>query len=184
MIVFKGGKLMNIPNILSIIRLGLIPLFIFLFFSAYTNSLIYAIIIFLISGITDVLDGYIARKFNLITKLGTVLDPLADKLMLITVLLCLGIKSYIPLWLPIIVIIKEISMICGGFFLYNKDTVVPSNIFGKLATFLFYVSISILYFNNKIGLYMLYASLIATLIAFISYLTKYIELRKYENKGK
>ena len=77
---------MNLPNILTTIRLLLIPVFVLVFFSYGTQGLIYGAIIFLIAGFTDVLDGHIARKFNLVTKYGIVLDPLADKLMLLTVL--------------------------------------------------------------------------------------------------
>jgi cardiolipin synthase len=67
---------MNIPNILTLFRLFLIPIFILLFFSNIFNYLFYSVLIFLVAGITDILDGYIARKYSLITKLGTVLDPL------------------------------------------------------------------------------------------------------------
>ena len=77
---------MNIPNLLTIIRFILIPLFVYFYFSNEQFSLEIAAIVFILSGITDTLDGYIARRFNQVTRLGTVLDPLADKLMLITVL--------------------------------------------------------------------------------------------------
>ncbi|CAM2866929.1 CDP-diacylglycerol--glycerol-3-phosphate 3-phosphatidyltransferase [Hathewaya histolytica] len=174
---------MNIPNILTIIRLFLIPLFVIVFYS--NNSIAYAIFIFVLSGITDVLDGYIARKYNQITKIGIMLDPIADKLMLVTVLLCLSTKKYIPYWVPIVIIIKELTMICGGFLLYNKqDTVVPANPFGKLATFLFHISILILYFNYALGRYLLYASVIATLLAFFTYFINYLKVKEYKNKPR
>lgn len=169
---------MNIPNLLTIIRILLIPVFLIIFYSNIDNSLIYSILIFILSGITDVLDGYIARKKNLITKLGIILDPLADKLMLSTVLICLAIKNYIPSWVPIIVLIKEVAMLSGGIILYNKNTVIPSNKFGKLSTFMFYISISILYFNNTIAIYMLYISIVSALIAFLSYLNNYVQCKK------
>ena len=76
---------MNIPNLLSIFRLALIPVFAVVIFSPIPNSALWACLIFLLSGATDVLDGYIARKYNMITNVGKVLDPLADKLMQITV---------------------------------------------------------------------------------------------------
>lgn len=169
---------MNLPNLLTIMRMFLIPIFLIVFYSHIDNSLIYSILVFILSGITDVLDGYIARKNNLITKLGIVLDPLADKLMLSTVLICLATKHYIPWLVPIIIIIKEVIMLSGGIILYNKDTVVPSNKFGKLSTFMFYISICVLYFNKTISVYMLYISILSALVAFLSYLNSYIKCKK------
>lgn len=166
---------MNIPNILTLFRLFLIPVYILFFFSTLTNSLILSILIFLLAGVTDILDGYIARKYNLITKWGTVLDPLADKLMLLTVLSCLVIRSYIPLWILIIVAVKEIFMIVSSTFLYKKDTVIPSNIFGKITTFLFYLSIFILTFNEAFGEYMLYIAVLSTIIALMNYLVVFFK---------
>lgn len=169
---------MNVPNILTIIRLFLIPIYILSLFSNLRYGLQYSIIIFVISGITDILDGYIARKNNQITKLGTVLDPLADKLMLLTVLISLTIKKFIPITVPIIILIKESIMILGGILLYKKDTVIPSNKFGKLSTFLFYIAIITLCFSKPIGVYMLYCCVLSSLIAFISYAKYYINYKK------
>ncbi|MFD3155392.1 CDP-diacylglycerol--glycerol-3-phosphate 3-phosphatidyltransferase [Haloimpatiens sp. FM7330] len=164
---------MNIPNVLTLIRFFLIPFFILVFFSTTNNSLLYSILIFLTAGFTDILDGYLARKYNLITKWGIVMDPLADKLMLITVLTCLVIKNYIPLWVLLIIIFKELAMIVGGTLLYNKDMVIPSNTFGKLSTFLFYISIFTLTFNEILGKLLIYISVISALIAFVNYLVLY-----------
>jgi cardiolipin synthase len=178
---------MNIPNILTLFRLFLIPIFILLFFSNIFNYLFYSVLIFLVAGITDILDGYIARKYNLITKLGTVLDPLADKLMIITVLSCLVIKKYIPLWILIVVSIKETFMILAGIRLYNKNTIIPSNKLGKLTTILFYLAILILTFNIEFGNYCLYVSVISALIAFINYFILCLKSRlllDYTKKNK
>lgn len=130
---------------------------------------------FLIAGLTDVLDGYIARKKNLVTKWGIVLDPLADKLMLLTVLTCLTINDIIPLWIIIIVSIKELAMIIAGAILYNKDFIIPSNIFGKMATLMFYISIFILNFNSKYGEYLLDIAVLSALLAFTNYLLFYLK---------
>ncbi|MFL0269458.1 CDP-diacylglycerol--glycerol-3-phosphate 3-phosphatidyltransferase [Candidatus Clostridium radicumherbarum] len=167
------GIIINLPNLLTIFRLILIPIFLIAFFSPSLNSLLYAVGIFLLAGVTDLLDGYIARKFNLITKVGIVLDPLADKLMLITVLTCLVIKSYIPIWMLIIIAGKEIFMIFCGLFLYKRGTVIPSNIFGKLGTILFYISILTLSLDKALGIYLLYISIAAALVAFFNYLIVY-----------
>lgn len=165
---------MNVPNALTLLRLVLIPIFVLVFFSGNEHNLMYSISIFLTAGFTDVLDGYIARKYNLITKWGIVLDPLADKLMLTTVLTCLVIGKYIPLWILIIVAAKEISMIIAGMILYKKNTVIPSNIFGKISTILFYVSIFTLGFINSIwGDILLYVAVASAIIAFVNYFIIY-----------
>lgn len=168
---------MNIPNLLTLFRMFLIPIFILIFFSNITNSFAYSIYIFFIAGFTDVLDGYIARKHNLITKWGTVLDPLADKLMLITVLACLTLKNLIPNLILIVVTIKEVAMIIAGVVLYNKNFIIPSNIFGKMSTLIFYLAILVLSFNILYGRYILYLAVISALVAFFNYLMLYIKKR-------
>ncbi|OPJ62255.1 CDP-diacylglycerol--glycerol-3-phosphate 3-phosphatidyltransferase [Clostridium oryzae] len=167
----------NTPNMLTLFRLFLIPIFILVFFSSVPDSLFISICIFLLAGFTDILDGYIARRFNLVTKWGMVLDPLADKLMLLTVLTCLSIKGYVPFFISIIVILKELFMIISGMFLYKKDTVIPSNIFGKLSTVIFYLSIFCIYFYRDLGEILLGVAVISAFIALINYLVIY-------NRGK
>lgn len=166
---------MNIPNILTLFRILLVPLFVIIFFSNMESSLFYSISIFLLAGITDILDGYIARKHNLITKLGIVLDPLADKLMLLTVLFCLSINNIIPMWILIIISLKELVMIVAGGILYNKNFIIPSNKFGKLSTFMFYISIFFLIFNKKLSKYLLNLSVIMAIITFLNYVLIYIK---------
>ncbi|PJI08489.1 MULTISPECIES: CDP-diacylglycerol--glycerol-3-phosphate 3-phosphatidyltransferase [Clostridium] len=160
---------MNIPNLLTLFRLFLIPCFIFAFFSQSNNSLISSAVIFFTAGFTDILDGFIARRFNMVTKYGIVLDPLADKLMLLTVLACLSIKGYIPLIILIIMLIKEFSMIFIGIFLYGKKIIIPANIWGKLSTVTFYVAILAFVFNKTLGTYLLYLALISAITAYVNY---------------
>lgn len=168
---------MNVPNILTLFRLLLIPVFVIIFFSSVPHSLLYSIFVFLLAGFTDILDGYIARKFDLITKWGTVLDPLADKLMLTAVLTCLVIAALAPLWVLIIITTKELLMIIAGIILYRKNSVIPSNSFGKISTCLFYISIFTLAFDVRFGDYLLYIAVLSAIIAFINYFILY-----YNNK--
>lgn len=128
----------HIPNILTVIR--------FLFIPAIVISLIYdnyllALILFTVSSITDVLDGKIARKYNVITDFGKLMDPLADKLTQLSVLLTLSIKCVIPIWIVLILILKETIMIAGASFLYGKSLVVSSKWYGKLTTVLIYIAV-------------------------------------------
>lgn len=128
----------HIPNILTIVRFILIP-----FIVGYLNegNYIVAFVILTISGLTDVLDGFIARKFKFITNFGKLIDPLADKATQISVLTVLTLQDIIPLWILIIVLLKECIMIAGASFLYGKELVVSSKWYGKVSTVLFYVAI-------------------------------------------
>ena len=167
--------LKHIPNILTIIRLLLIP---FILLYIFTGNYILAFIFFTISGLTDIADGFIARRFNLISNFGKLMDPLADKLTQTSILTSLVITDIIPIWILIIVLLKEFIMIVGASFLYGKD-VVYSRWYGKLATVLFYLAIvfSLLskqfelntFWNNiDFGLYCL--ALITTIFALIMYI--------------
>lgn len=174
--------LKHIPNILTIIRLILIPI---IFIFAMQGNYFIAIVLLVLSGITDVLDGFIARKFNLISTLGTLLDPLADKLTQISTLLVLVLQNIIPLWILIILLLKEISMIIGATFLFKKETVaIPSKWYGKTATVLFYVAIffSMLKkqfaFDYTFDLYLYYIALFFAVFALIMYFRIFNEKRK------
>lgn len=128
----------HIPNILTLIRFALIPIIISYIVQ---DNYIMAFAIITLSGITDILDGFIARKFNYITNFGKLIDPLADKATQILILATLSIKNIIPVWILGIVILKEFIMIAGASFLYGKELVVSSKWYGKLATVLFYIAI-------------------------------------------
>lgn len=171
--------LKHIPNILTIIRFILIPVILYFIF---VGNYILAFVFFTLSGVTDILDGAIARKFNLISTFGKLMDPLADKLTQISVLATLVFKDIIPFWILVIVILKELIMIIGASFLYGKDVVVYSKWFGKLATVLFYLAIVLSLINkqfgftgiwNSIDLFIYCIALIATVFSLIMYI-KYL----------
>ena len=138
----------NIPNILTIIRFILIPVILYFII---TGNYLLGFVFFTISGITDILDGTIARKYNLISTFGKLMDPLADKLTQISVLATLTFKDIIPIWILVIVILKELIMIIGASFLYGKDVVVYSKWFGKLATVLFYLAFVLSLIDKQFG---------------------------------
>lgn len=129
----------QIPNILTITRILFIP---FIVFSIVNDEYVLAFILFTISAITDVLDGIIARKFKLESNFGKFMDPVADKLTQVSILLTLALKRVIPIWIFGFVICKEILMLIGGAFLYKKrDVVVYSKWYGKLTTVLIYLAV-------------------------------------------
>lgn len=128
----------HIPNILTIIRFIFIP---FIVTALGINNYLLALILFTLSSITDILDGVIARKYNVISDFGKLMDPLADKCTQLSVLLTLTIKGIIPFWIIVVLILKESIMIAGASFLYGKKLVVSSKWYGKLTTVLIYIAV-------------------------------------------
>lgn len=173
---------MNIPNALTVFRLLLIPGFAYFFFSPMNNGVKLAVMIFVLAGLTDILDGYIARKYNLITRLGIVLDPLADKLMLLTVLVSITLKNQVPFWIIVVVAVKEALMVMGAITLFNDhDIVVSANRFGKLSTVAFYIAILSVTFDLPYNQVMLDSFVILTIVALVVYVNCYINI-KYRHK--
>lgn len=162
---------MNIPNALTLIRFLLIGLFVYLFFNdSLEYNTLWSFLVFIIAGATDILDGFIARRYNLITKWGKLMDPLADKSMLLTVLICLYIEGTVPLWIILIIGLKELLMIGGAAFLYrNRNVVVQANFYGKLATVLFYFAITALTFDIPYAGFVLFIAVLSTILAFLQY---------------
>lgn len=175
--------LKHVPNILTVARFFLIP---FIIYFIVVDQYVMAFIFLTLSGITDILDGFIARKFNFITNFGKLIDPLADKATQLSVLLTLAFKDIIPFWIIIIVALKEATMIAGASFLYGKELVVSSRWFGKLATVLFYVAIvcsfGIKYWNSiasnpansvaplpQFDMWIYYLALAATIFSLVMY---------------
>lgn len=169
---------MNIPNALTIIRFLLIPGFVYYFFSPMEYGVRIAIIIFVAAGLTDILDGFIARRYNMITRLGIVLDPLADKLMLITVLISITLKNQIPFWIIVVVAIKETLLILGAIMLFNDhDIVVPANRFGKISTIAFYIAILAVAFDLPYSQVLIDGFVLLTIVALVVYVNNYMSIR-------
>ena len=174
----------HVPNILTIIRFFLIP---FIIYFIFTEQYIMAFVMLTLSGLTDVLDGIIARKFDCITNFGKLIDPLADKATQISILASLTFKGIIPLWMLLVVFLKEFAMIAGASFLYGKELVVSSRWYGKLATVIFYFAIVcsffITYWNSSLAghpeyslpmlphfdIYIYYLALIGTIFSLVMY---------------
>ncbi len=128
----------NIPNILTLSRFVFIP---FIVISILFENYILALILITLSGLTDILDGTIARKYNLISDFGKLVDPLADKATQVSILITLAVKQIIPIWVIVIISVKEVLMVIGAALLYGKKTVVASRWYGKLTTVLIYIAI-------------------------------------------
>lgn len=162
----------HIPNALTVTRFVIIP---FIIAALVKDNYLLTFMLLTLSGLTDVLDGYIARKYNLITNFGKLMDPLADKLTQITILTSLALKGVIPTWMIIVLFVKETIMVSGASFLYGKELVVSSKWYGKLATVLFYIaivtSLAIKQFtiSFKFDIYLYYLALFFTLFSLVMY---------------
>ena len=171
---------MNLPNKLTLFRVVLITFFVFFllapYFEGYGNYI--AVAIFIVASITDFLDGKIARKYNLVTNFGKFMDPLADKLLVCSALICLIQLELIPAWVVIIIIARE--FIISGFRLVASDNgvVIAASYWGKFKTAFQMLTVIVLILNipNKVftilGTVLIYVSLALTVISLIDYIAK------------
>ena len=149
----KEQFLRNIPNMLSIIRLLMVPGFILLFIDGYhKENLIIPLVFFVVAGVTDVIDGYLARRNGWVTRLGKIIDPVADKSMQFAVLICLAAVDFLTWWMILPFFIKELATIIGGaIIIRNRKFVTISKVYGKAAVVMFYVmcGLNMLIFNFR-----------------------------------
>lgn len=170
---------MNLPNRLTIIRVLLIPFFVFFMLASLGPMGDYiALAIFIIASLTDMLDGQIARKRNLVTNFGKFMDPLADKLLVCSAMICLVDLGRIPSWIVIIIIARE--FIISGFRLVaaDKGVVIAAGMIGKVKTVFQMAMIILMILNLSNDIYqtittvVMYAALALTIISLVDYLLK------------
>lgn len=133
--VKQNEKIMTIPNILSFVRIILVPIFFVSYFKFESQGALIATIILIVSAFTDVIDGFIARKFNMISNFGKMLDPIADKLTQASVVVAISIKhtEFVPLMA--LIVFKEFLMFLGSLNLVNSGfRPAEAKWFGKLGT--------------------------------------------------
>jgi cardiolipin synthase len=130
---FLKGEVLNIPNFLSFLRIALVPVFLWFLLEEMFVS---AITVLAIAGLTDFLDGYLARKLNQTTKLGKMLDPVADRLYIFATLLALSATGYVPWWLAGLVILRDVLMLISLPVLASVGhRSLPVHYLGKASTF-------------------------------------------------
>ena len=176
-----------IPNLLSIIRIGLVyPILNNIYLSNFELSIIF----FIIAAITDALDGFLARKMNWQTYLGTLLDPIADKLLLSGTIFILWLNQLIPFYIFVIFITRDIAILLGAAIqmtLNESDTPLP-NLLGKLTTSLQIIYIATIFlkeiFNIKFSLYVLDIFIIfITLLSLVVYAYNwYKDIKVFHNE--
>lgn len=174
---------MNLPNKLTMFRVVLIPFFVlFMLVDITSVDKWIALAIFIIASLTDLLDGKIARKYNLVTNFGKFMDPLADKLLVCAALICLVELSVIPSWIVIIIISRE--FIISGFRLIASDNgvVIAASYFGKFKTTFQMVMICLMIADiealNILTTIVMWIALVLTVVSLIDYLVKNKDVMK------
>lgn len=177
---------MNLPNKLTIMRVILIPFFVFFllspYFPAYGNYI--AVAIFIVASLTDMLDGKIARKYNLVTNFGKFMDPLADKLLVCSAMICLIELDRLAAWIVIVIIARE--FIISGFRLVASDNgvVIAASYWGKFKTTFQMLMVIVLIldiqmpFFQILGTVLTYVALILTVVSLIDYIVKNKDILK------
>ena len=173
---------MNLANKLTLLRVILVPFFAFFMLAGdiVPYSYLWAAVIFAVASITDTADGKIARKYNLVTNFGKFMDPLADKLLVCSAMICLVDLKLIPVWVVLIIIARE--FIISGFRLVASDNgiVIAASYWGKFKTTFQMLMVIVIIFNinlqlgwlNILGTILIYVALVLTVVSLIDYIAK------------
>ncbi len=181
-IKFSKKDLITIPNILTYIRILLIPIIVNTYIEAKSTADYYkATILFIICALTDSIDGFVARRFNQITDIGKILDPIADKAMQAAILLCLVIRIDGILPIFILFVVKELFMGIAGFFFIRSDRqIVGAKWFGKVCTVVLDTNMVILFafpnLNENVVRVLLMLTTLFLVFSFIMYAFDYYKI--------
>lgn len=170
--------ILNLPNILTFVRLLLVPVFAFLFPQSQTSDEIrwWATAVFGFAALTDFIDGYLARKYKLITNVGKIADPIADKLLIGTALIALSVEHTVSWWFTTIILIREIAITLLRFKVINRG-VIPASRGGKAKTISQIVAILAYLvpldgWVDQVALVAMYCAVILTVITGIDYVLR------------
>ncbi|MBR4030425.1 MAG: CDP-diacylglycerol--glycerol-3-phosphate 3-phosphatidyltransferase [Clostridia bacterium] len=167
---------MNLPNKLTIFRIILVPFFVAFLLIEFPNNNIVSAILFVIASLTDFLDGYIARKNNLVTDFGKFADPIADKILVISACVCLVEKGVIPAWSVLIIIFREFVISGLRMAAASKNVVIPADKLGKLKTLTQMIALILLILDVFNFLYipyiLYYISIVLTFLSGVMYIVK------------
>lgn len=183
--IFKKEQVFTVPNFLSALRLLMIPFFVWLYCGMGNYNA--AVLVLLLSGVTDVADGIIARKCNMVSDFGKILDPIADKLTQASVILCLAFRYKLMIAVIIVFILKEIIMgVLGLKTIIKTDIVNSSEWHGKLNTVALYAVFLVLILfpdiNIKLANALICFNILLIIISLILYARRYLEMLKKAGK--
>lgn len=168
---------MNLPNKLTVARMVAVPIFIVVLMYGYYYA---AAIIFILASFTDMLDGKIARKYNLVTNFGKIMDPLADKLLVMSALVCLVELGDVPAWMVIAILAREFTVTGLRTVAASQGIVIAAGMSGKIKTVTQMVAVTLIllknwpftYFNVPVADIMLWISVIMTIYSGIEYIVQ------------
>lgn len=167
-----SAPLAQLPNALTLLRLALIPAFVLVYLRAEDGSSWAAGWIFLVAGLTDQLDGYLARRWRVESRFGQLADPLADRLMLDAAAILLALEGKLPWWAAAVVVARDALLVGGYKLLVPRDYELSVSTLGKLATWLLYLALGILVVvghNTEWPLWLFYVALGLALLAAAQY---------------
>lgn len=174
--------ILSLPNGLTIIRILAIPIILILLFSTGRLYQVITALLFLLAAVTDTLDGYLARRRGMVTTLGKFLDPLADKLLIVTALIALIPARGIPFWMVIVIVGREIAVTGLRGIAASQGTIISASALGKYKTVFEVASISFLILNgdyfgisfHPVGMGLLWVALILAVFSAVDYFNKFL----------
>lgn len=182
----SSGSIWNLANILTLVRVALVPV---CFVSYQHERYIAALAVFLTAAFTDWLDGYVARKYHIVTRFGTVIDPLADKLISAMMLICLASSGWADSAVVTFVLVMEALMLTGGALLIKRGVAISSRPVGKIAQCLMISAISLSFFHNffiswiiPLDVIVLWGAMTMTFLSIVVYVSQIIKPIISENK--
>lgn len=179
---------LNIANQLTIVRIVAIPLYLLVLYINKDWSNVAATIIFILAGVSDFLDGYIARKYNMITDLGKILDPIADKILVAAALIALIDLDRLYWWIAVIMLARDFTMEALRNLAASKGIIIAAGIWGKLKTTFQMVAIGMISFKNVwlginwyiLGQVLMYIALVLSIYSAFVYFRDYFKNHELE----
>ncbi len=176
-------QILNLPNGVTIIRVLAIPFILILLFYTGKGYQLFTALLFLLAAVTDTLDGYLARRRGMVTTLGKFLDPLADKLLIVTALIALIPAREIPVWMVIIIVGREIAITGLRGIAVSQDIIISASTLGKYKTVFEVASIVLLILNGSyfsvnfrpMGMVFLWIALGIAVISGVDYFRRYLK---------
>lgn len=170
---------MNVPNSLTLLRIILIPVFVVVIGISIPYGDLMAAIIFIVAALTDSLDGYLARKYKQVTKLGIILDPLADKLLITAALICLVELGRLSGWIAIVILGREFAVSGLRAVKAEEGIVIPASKLGKLKTISQVLAVILIILENVVtpfkgvGMWAMYIAVVITVVSGVDYFIKF-----------
>lgn len=181
---------MTVPNLITLIRILLTPIFVIY---VINDQLLNGLVVLVICGISDGVDGMVARLFNQKSRLGTFIDPLADKIILVSAFISLSIRGFLPPWLTVVAISRDLLIMTGVFIIYltGIELKIKPVLSSKVTTCLQFITViavlsrEYLTFLDDKYIYLYYITAFATIVSFLQYLYLWLRImgEKHDHSG-